>query len=128
MGGLRKFLIYLALFTVIAYLLAFIFLWIAPQNMHTRVLLLIPAFYFVVLLVSRVMLHAAVKKDDRKFSQVYLAISVFRFLLYLAVLIAYSFIFESDAVRFIISFFAFYFFFTVIEVNYMYRDLHPRKI
>ncbi len=127
MGGGMKFLVYLVIFTILAYLLAYVFLWISPQYLHSKVLLLMPAFYFVVLVGSRLILRAAIKNDDKRFSQFFLAITVFRFLLYLAMLLAYSFSFREDAVRFIISFFTFYIYFTVIEVFYIYRELHPSK-
>jgi len=127
MGGLKRFILYLGGFTLLAYAITFFFIWLSPENLVSEVLLFIPAFYFVVMLGSKLILHAATRKHERKFSQVFLAISVFRFLLYLAVLLAYSFVNKADAVRFIISFFTFYFFYTVTEVSFLYRDLHPRK-
>lgn len=122
-----KFFVYLVIFTILAYLLAFVFLWLTPQTMHSSVLLLIPSFFFVVLTGSRLVLRAAQKIADTRFSQYFMAITVIRFLLYLTVLLAYSLIFREDAVRFIISFFSFYFYFTIIEVFYIYGELHPRK-
>jgi phosphotransferase system glucose/maltose/N-acetylglucosamine-specific IIC component len=67
------------------------------------------------------------EKSDQKFTQAFLAITVARFLLYLAIIITYSFLLRTDAVRFIISFFVFYLVFTVFEISYLYRDIHPRK-
>jgi hypothetical protein len=84
-------------------------------------------FFFLVLLVSRVIMLRVSEKNDQKFAQTFLAITVARFLLYLAIILTYSFLIRADAVRFIISFFIFYLVFTVFEISYLYRDLHPRK-
>lgn len=127
MGGLKRFVLFLAVLTLLALIASAIFKWLAPDKMVSSVLLFIPLFYFVILFLSKLILQHISKKDDGKFTQTFLAISVFRFLLYLAVLIAYSLLLPDDAVRFIISFFVFYFLFTVFEISYLYRDLHPRK-
>lgn len=127
MGGLRRFIFSLAGFTVLVFLLTAVFNWLAPVYMVSRVLFLIPLFYFIVLLVSQVILYRVASANDQKFTQTFMAITVARFLLYLAIVIVYSFLVRSDAVRFIISFFVYYFLFTVLEISYMYRELHPKK-
>ncbi|MBW6498511.1 MAG: hypothetical protein K0B09_09000 [Bacteroidales bacterium] len=127
MEALKRFVLFLGVITLLAMIASVFFKWLAPAHMVSSVLLFIPLFYFVILFFSKLILQHVSSKDDRKFTQTFLAISVFRFLLYLAVLIAYSLLFPNDAVRFIISFFVFYFLFTVFEISYLYRDLHPRK-
>jgi len=127
MGGLKRFVLFLGVVTLLAVIVSAIFKWLAPAYMVSSVLLFIPLFYFVILFFSKFILQYVSRRDDRKFAQTFLAISMFRFLLYLAVLIAYSLVFPADAVRFIISFFVFYFLFTVFEISYLHRDLHPRK-
>ncbi len=127
MGGLKRFVIFLGVVTLLAVIASAIFKWLAPASMVSKVLIYIPLFYFVILFLSKLILRHVTRKDDRKFTQTFLAITVFRFLLYLAVLITYSLVFSADAIRFIISFFVFYFLFTVFEISYLYRDLHPRK-
>lgn len=127
MGGLRRYIFYLAGFTVLILIVTAIFHWLAPEYMVSQVLFLIPLFYFLVLLISQVILYRVASENDKKFTQTFMAITVARFLLYLAIVITYSFLIRSDAVRFIISFFVYYFLFTVLEISYMYRELRPRK-
>ncbi|MEE4177325.1 MAG: hypothetical protein V2I46_07440 [Bacteroides sp.] len=127
MGGLRRYILYLVGFTILTFLLTALFQWLAPAYMVSRVLFLIPLFYFLVLLVSQVILYRVASESDKKFTQTFMSITVARFLLYLAIVIVYSFLVRSDAIRFIISFFVYYFLFTVLEISYMYRELHPRK-
>ena len=127
MGRLKRFVFFLGGITFLALIAAAIFQRLLPDYLVSRVLLLIPAFYFVILLISKIVLLWVTSRNDRKFTQTFLGITVFRFLLYLAVLITYSLLFPADAVQFIISFFTFYFLYTVFEISYLYRDLHPRK-
>lgn len=127
MGGLKRFVLFLAALTLLALIASAIFKWLAPDQMVSSALLFIPLFYFIILFFSKLILQHVSRKDNRKFTQTFLAISVFRFLLYLTVLIVYSLLLPDDAVSFIISFFVFYFLFTVFEISYLYRDLHPRK-
>lgn len=127
MGGLKRFVVFLIGFTLLALIAAALFERLVPDYLVSKVLLLIPPFYFFMLLFSKIILLWITRRDDRKFTQTFLGITIFRFLLYLAVLITYSLLFPADAVRFIISFFTFYFLYTVLEISYLYRDLHPRK-
>ena len=127
MGGLKRFIWYLSGFTVLVFLLTALFRWLAPPYMVSRVLFLIPLFYFAVLLVSQVFLYRVASANDHKFTRTFMAITVTRFLLYIATVMVYAFLVREDAVRFIISFFVYYFLFTVLEISYMYRELHPRK-
>ncbi len=127
MGEGKRFFLHLGVVTILAFAGSAVFKWLAPANLVSRALLFIPLFYFIILLLSKVVLLRLTSKDDRKFTQTFLAITVFRFLLYLSILIVYSLLVPADAVRFIISFFVFYFLFTVFEISYLYRDLHPRK-
>lgn len=127
MGGLKRFIWVLVGFTILTLLLTVLFQWLAPAYMISRVLLLIPVFFFVVLLVSQLFLFRVATASDQKFTRTFMIITMLRFLLYLAIVLAYSFLVRGDAVQFIVSFFVFYFLFTVLEISYMYRELHPRK-
>jgi hypothetical protein len=127
MGGLKRFVFFLVGFTFLSVIATALFEQLVPEYLVSRVLKLIPVFYFVLLLISKIILFRITSGNDRKFTQTFLGITIFRFLLYLAVLITYSLLFPADAVRFIISFFIFYFLYTVLEISYLYRDLHPRK-
>ena len=127
MGGLKRFIWLLSGFTVLVLLFTALFIWVAPGYMVSPVLFLIPLFYFLVLLISQVILYRVASASDHKFTRTFMAITVTRFLLYLATVMLYAFLVREDAVRFIISFFVFYFLFTVLEISYMYRELHPRR-
>jgi hypothetical protein len=127
MGGFRRFIFYLVGFTILAFLLTALFYWLAPAYMISRVLFLIPLFYFLVVLISQFILYRLAAGNNQKFTQTFIAITVGRLLLYLAIVLVYSFLVRDDAVRFIISFFVFYFLFTVLEIGFMYRELHAGK-
>ena len=127
MGGLKRYVFYLGALTAVAIVSSIIFSFLAPATLVSPALIPIIVFFFLVLLVSRVIMLRVSEKSDQKFTQAFLAITVARFLLYLAIIITYSFLLRTDAVRFIISFFVFYLVFTVFEISYLYRDIHPRK-
>lgn len=127
MGGLKRYVFYLGVLTAVTLVIAIFFSLLAPGHLVSPALIPIIIFFFLVLLASRYFLMRVSGKSAQKFTQTFLAISVARFLLYLAIIITYSFLLRDDAVRFIISFFVFYLVYTVFEISYLYRDLHPRK-
>ncbi len=83
----------------------------------------VPFFYSVVL-ASRAILNKLARNDKKKFSLVFMRINTSRFVLYLGVLLAWSFSFREDAVVFIITFFVFYFAYTIFEVSFLHREIN----
>ncbi len=83
----------------------------------------VPFFYSIVL-ASRAILNKLARNDKKKFSLVFMRINTSRFVLYLGVLLAWSFSFREDAVVFIITFFVFYFAYTIFEVSFLHREIN----
>lgn len=82
----------------------------------------VPFFYSIVF-ASKAILHKLAKNDKKKFSQIFVSINTSRFLLYLGVLLAWSFSFKDDAIPFIITFFLFYFAYTIFEISFLHREI-----
>lgn len=80
----------------------------------------IPFFYMVVLISKWLILWQS-GDNTRKFSMAYVQTTVMRFLLYIIVILLYAFNFPEDAKSFIITFFVFYFAYTLFEVSNLYR-------
>ena len=86
----------------------------------------IPFFYTVVLL-SKAILNKLTAKNKKIFSLAFVRINVFRFMLYIGVLLLYAFSFPDDAMQFILTFFVFYFAYTIFEVTALYRDMKSEQ-
>ena len=123
----KRFFIIFVPFALVLFGLSVLFARLAPQNLVSQALLLMVPFFFIVVTASRIIFSTIVKNKPKLFTNTYFAITVFRFLLYLGIIIGYALIFPQDAAPFIISFFFFYFLFTSLEVASMYRELHPGK-
>lgn len=73
-------------------------------------------FHVVSTLISFIVINKKIQQDPRKFINVYLGVTTVKLMLYIAILLIYSFNFLHDAVNFIISFFVMYVIFTFFEV------------
>ncbi len=80
-------------------------------------------FFYTVALTTKVLLKKLSSKQNNNFSILLVRIKVFRFLLYLTVLLIYAFSFPDDAIAFVLTFFVFYFIYTIFEVSFLYRDM-----
>jgi hypothetical protein len=80
-------------------------------------------FFFTVVLTSRAMLNKMAANDKKKLSLVFMRINTSRFILYLGVLLGWSFSFREDAIPFIITFFVFYFAYTIFEISFLHREI-----
>ncbi len=127
MINFRKFTINLAAYSVILFAVYALFAWLAPDFLVSEAFYFFVPFFFLLALLSKYILARITQKRDKLFSQVFLAINMARFLLYIGIILFYAFSRPDDAVAFIITFFVFYFLFTIFEVMSVYRDLHNRK-
>lgn len=92
-----------------------------PENYTSKAFWGFIPFYYVVASVSKWLMHKFSGDDSRKFSFIYVQVTVFRFLLYIGILLLYAFNFPDDAKAFIITFFVFYFAYTLFEVSSLYK-------
>lgn len=123
MINLKRFFIIFLLYSTGIFFLALLFTLLAPEHMVSEVTLLMPPFFLLIVMVSRKIFSTIVKKNLPRFSVVFIAISGFRLLLYVALLVAYSLVFPHDAVPFIVSFFVFYLLFTSLEVYLLNKEM-----
>lgn len=75
----------------------------------------IVAFFLIVSIVVYFLSEKAKKKDMRKFANFYMASTVVKMLLYLAILFVYVLYFKEDAKRFAITFLVYYLIYSVFE-------------
>lgn len=85
----------------------------------------IPFFYLVVL-VSKYALNRLSRGKGNDFTSYFISITVIRFLLYVGVMLAYALLRPDDAIVFVITFFVFYFAYTLFEITFLYRELKDR--
>jgi hypothetical protein len=104
---------------VVQALLAFLL----PGNYISKAFWGFIPFFYIIVLASMAVLSKMAAKDDKKFSVVYMRINGSRFLLYLSVLLGWSFSFREDAIPFLITFFVFSFLYAIFEVSFLYREL-----
>lgn len=73
-------------------------------------------FHTLATFVSFAIINKKISQEPMKFVNVYLGVTTVKLMLYIAILLIYSFNFLHDAVNFIISFFVMYVIFTIFEV------------
>jgi len=113
----------LTVFAVLLFVIYGLFVLLMPGRYTPFLFWTIPPFFFLVVLFSKFILKRLTAGEVKKFGTHFISITVFRFLLYVGVLLAYAMVFPEDAIAFIITFFAFYFAFTLFEVSFLYREL-----
>ena len=108
---LRKILILTA---IIALAMVIAFLTIPEQV--SLALPFVLAFFLGISIVSYKILQKKAIVEPRKFIPGFMAHTVVRMMIYLFIMLAYAFVYRSDAVNFIIGFFIIYAVFTFFEV------------
>lgn len=98
----------LALVMVVAFL-------VIPQRVSIALPFLL-AFFLGISILSYKILQKKARTQPRRFITGFMAHSVVRMMIYLFIILAYAFIYRSDAVNFIIGFFIIYAVFTFFEV------------
>ena len=107
---MNKFIKHICILTLIV-IVASIFM----RNMLTIWWPAIAGFFFIVSIVVYYLSEKAKKKDMRKFANFYMASTVVKMVLYLAIIFAYALNFKEDAKRFAITFLAYYLIYSVFE-------------
>jgi L-asparagine transporter-like permease len=114
----------LIVFSAVLLLLSVAFSWLVNEKFVSDVFLLFVPFFFLICLLTRMVLIKQSGNDPKQFSRLYMGVTISRFYLYLAILLVYSLVFKHDAAPFIIGFFVFYILFTIFEVIMTYRMIH----
>ncbi len=118
--NLRSFFKQLSVFSGVLFLLYGAIALLFPEIISQAFWGFIP-FFYVVVLVSKWLMLKFSGGSAKKFSMAYVQTTVFRFLLYIAVLLMYAFNYPDDAKAFIITFFVLYFAYTIFEVSDLYK-------
>ncbi len=121
--NIRRFAKQLTIYAVLLLLVYLLFAWLAPVEWVSDVFWAYVPFFYLLVLLSKYIVHFPGVRSGRRFTDVYLAVTVFRFIIYLLTIVLYAFAFPEDALAFIVTFFVFYFAFTIFEVVYLYHDL-----
>jgi len=121
--NIRRFTEQLTIFAVMLLLAYLLFVWLAPVHWVSDVFWAFVPFFYLLVLFSKYIVHLLGVRSGRRFTDVFLVVTVFRFITYLLAIVFYAFAFPEDALVFVVTFFVFYFAFTVFEVIYLYRDL-----
>ena len=101
--------------TAIVALVMFITFLIIPEKISIALPFLL-AFFLGISILSYKILQKKALTEPKKFIMGFMAHTVVRMMVYLFIILVYSFIYRSDAVNFIIGFFILYTIFTFFEV------------
>ena len=118
----------LTIFGLLVFAIYMLFTLLAPGRLIPFLYLYIVPFFYVVVMISRLILEKYMDKGGNRFSNSFIIITVARFIFYVGVLMTYSFVFPDNAVAFIITFFMVYFAFTLYEVFYLYSEINNKVI
>ncbi len=121
--NIRRFTEQLTIYAVLLLPAYLLFVWLAPENWVSEAFWAFVPFFYLLVLLSKYIVHLLGARSGRRFTDVFLVVTVFRFVIYLLTIVLYAFAFPEDALVFVVTFFVFYFAFTVFEVIYLYRDL-----
>lgn len=124
--NLRAFTVRLTLFAAVLMVIAALLAFVLPQNFMSAVYWWFIPFFYLVVLLSKLLLNRLSQNKSNNFNSLFLMITAFRFILYIGVLLLYTFSYPGDAVTFIVTFFVFYFAFTIFEVTSLYQDLQKK--
>lgn len=113
----------LTVFSVALFLLYGVSAYFLPDKYTSKAFWGFVPFFYTVALVTKALLNKLSSTKKNNLSILLVRIKVFRFILYIAVLIIYAFSFPDDAIAFVITFFVFYFIYTIFEVSSLYRDM-----
>ena len=113
----------LSIYAIVLFTLHMLFSWLMPAKYVADIHWAFVPFFYLVTLASKYLLYLTSGKRARGFSSSLLSINISRFALYLFILIFYAFSFPGKAIVFTLTFFAFYFAFSLFEVRFMYKDL-----
>ena len=113
----------LTLYSIILFALYGVLVFILPDRFISDVFYAFIPFFYLITLITRLMLNKYQSQTPDSFSTRFIITTVVRFILYVTVLLIYSFTFPEDAIPFIITFFVFYFVYTTFEVSYLYHNL-----
>jgi len=124
---LKKYLLRLLIFTSIIAVLAFALYSTVLSEFYLPVFPYVLLFFVLVSLASHYVLIKAGQSRITKFSTSFMGITSFKLFLYLIFIVAYLLIDKSNALVFVLTFFALYLLFTAFETSALLKDLNKNQ-
>jgi len=110
------------LFSVVLEIIAVVFYFTLPAGYISQTLLFqVPFFFSTSFLANYYLISQSADKNPNKFIRAFLATTFLRFLLYILIIAAYVFIFQKDAVNFLITFLVLFFFYLMFDVYFLLK-------
>ena len=120
---LKKLLIY----TIVLAAAGFLIVYFLPEKFISPALPYLFLFFFSVTLIVHLILLKVSQKKTSGFINFFMLLTFGKLLFFLTIIILYALFNRSDAVRFIISFFILYVFYTAFEVVLSLSHTKPKK-
>ena len=112
---MKKFFHSLLMLTAVLTVISLLFARFAPAYLVSDALVFLPLMFFIITLLNKfIILKGADKKQDRLMKNYMLTIGI-KFFLFIIILVVYSFLFQEDSIKFILSFFIFYLIYTIFD-------------
>ena len=111
-----NFLSRLFVFSLIFGIIALAISYFLPKNLLTPTLPYLFPFFFAVTLVIHYLLLKAYERKHSRFITSFMLVIFLKLFFYLSIMVVYVLINKTDAMRFIITYFIFYVFYTTFEV------------
>lgn len=103
-------------FSLIFGIIALSISYFLPKNLLTPTLPYLFPFFFAVTMVIHYLLLKAYERKHSRFMTSFMLVIFLKLFFYLAILVVYVLMNKTDAMRFIITYFIFYVFYTTFEV------------
>ncbi|MFW5792689.1 MAG: hypothetical protein ACOCWC_00295 [Bacteroidota bacterium] len=107
-------------------LIAFLFQRFAPEKIVSEGIIYLPFIFLIINAVSKIVMLKGKDSEQVKILKNFMIAMSVKFLLYIALMLAYAFIYPHDAVRFILSFFVFYLVYTAFDSIQNHRALREK--
>jgi hypothetical protein len=107
----------LLVISIVLFLITIVYIQFAPEYLVSRSLLFLVPFFLIISIISRLILLKSTRSDKSKITHYFFSISAGKFMIYLATMITYGFLYRDDAAVFIISFFLFYIIYTYLDMK-----------
>jgi hypothetical protein len=123
----KSLLIKILIFSAVLEIIAIVLNVIMPVKYISQTLFFqVPFFFSASFLANNYMLRMSTDKNPNKFVRAFMMTTFLRFMLYIIIIAAYVFLFRSDAVNFLITFFILFFLYLIFDVYFLLYGLPKR--
>ncbi len=116
----KKYTLQLLILTLITAVISVLFAYFAYEQYVSDFIYFFAPLFFIISIAGRILLEYLIYSNSRWLSYSMLGIRTAKFILYIIIVLIYSFNNRDDAVNFIMTFFIFYLIFTYFDVKTMY--------